>query len=340
MSSMILSFYLGNNSEIMKQKADASIFTIADGIVQHLLVNNLFKGKFLNIVGEEDSSVNLVTKPYTVDDLIVPECYYGLIDQVNANVQQLSSSLDGDNYRDLTVFVDPIDGTKEFSTGLGEQCSVCIGFSDLSGHAVAGLVYRPIPQPNTWAAGAQSENFFESELDLSAEPNKSGFLTSNGSISPFLKLLMAEMNYDRVPSGGAGNKVLMLLEGKGSCYIQDRGVSRWDTCAAEAVVDAYGGLLRKLSTVGTTPGTDSWGRYCYLQTAQNLDFVPGLASLTPYNTADKSFLAGGLARAMDVTAVKPYANLCGLVALSNAAQLEAVNDAVRRVSESQPPSYD
>ena len=37
--------------------------------------------------------------------------------------------------------------------------------------------------------------------------------------------------------------MLMLLENKGGVYIQDRGLSRWDTCAAQAVIEAYGGSL-------------------------------------------------------------------------------------------------
>jgi fructose-1,6-bisphosphatase/inositol monophosphatase family enzyme len=79
---------------------------------------------------------------------------------------------------------------------------------------------------------------------------------------------MEELTFDRVPSGGAGNKMLMLLEvcvcvctltrschararaqqRKAAAYIQDRGVSRWDTCAAQAVLEATGGVLCKLST--------------------------------------------------------------------------------------------
>jgi hypothetical protein len=57
--------------------------------------------------------------------------------------------------------------------------------------------------------------------------------------SPFIESLITTLNCERVKSGGAGNKVLMLLEGKGLCYIQDRGVSRWDTCAAQAVLEVY-----------------------------------------------------------------------------------------------------
>lgn len=56
-----------------KLKADNSAFTLADGLVQHLLVNHLFHGsKFKDVVGEEDeSNVNILTKPFTVDDLQV-----------------------------------------------------------------------------------------------------------------------------------------------------------------------------------------------------------------------------------------------------------------------------
>lgn len=41
---------------------------------------------------------------------------------------------------------------------------------------------------------------------------------------------MKELGYERVPSGGAGNKMLMLLEGRGSAYIQDRYVLSNGSC--------------------------------------------------------------------------------------------------------------
>ena len=35
-------------------------------------------------------------------------------------------------YAGLVCFVDPIDGTREFCTGKGEQCSICIGFAEIA----------------------------------------------------------------------------------------------------------------------------------------------------------------------------------------------------------------
>ena len=57
--------------------------------------------------------------------------------------------------------------------------------------------------------------------------NNNTFASPLLGISPFIVALIKELSFDRVPSGGAGNKMLMLLEGKGAAYIQDRGVSRW-----------------------------------------------------------------------------------------------------------------
>jgi 3'-phosphoadenosine 5'-phosphosulfate (PAPS) 3'-phosphatase len=229
LSPMVNAFYQTINSETSKHKADASFFTIADGIVQFLLVNHLFtNSKFANIVGEEDeNNVQINTSPFTVDDLTVPTEFNHLIEQARNTLTELSTHLNEHDYKDLTVFIDPIDGTREFSTGLGEQCSICIGFADSAGKPVAGLVYRPITKPETYSMGALEEGFVEENLDIPSTPNHTGFLTSNGGVSPFLVQLMSKLGYQRVPSGGAGNKMLMLLEGKGGAYIQDRGVSRW-----------------------------------------------------------------------------------------------------------------
>jgi hypothetical protein len=154
---------------------------------------------------------------------------------------------------------------------------------------------------------------------------------------------MEEMGFERVPSGGAGNKMLMLLEGKGGCYIQDRGVSRWDTCGAQAVIEAHGGHLCKLSSFIMKDG--ALESYTYLKSTSNLDFVPGLAALTPYNTVDKSLVKKGeVSMADSVEKVKVYSNLCGLFALArenvDAESLGKIQSAILKVQAVAPASYD
>eukprot|EP01038_Epipyxis_sp_PR26KG_P015283 gene15283-20587_t len=316
---LVVAFYSAlNSSDTTKLKADASVFTIADGLVQHLLMQHLFVNKFAAIVGEEDGSViNIITAPYKVEDLTIPNEFISLVDSVKAEIVNLSTQIDENLYKEITVFIDPIDGTREFSTALGEQCSICIGFADANGLPIAGVVYRPITQPPTFAAGAKSENYYRERLNNASEMKMNGFLTSNGGISPFIEQLIKELNFVRVPSGGAGNKMLMLLEGKGSAYIQDRGVSRWDTCGAQAVIESRGGILTKMHPFMSE--NKSLKSYTYLQSLTNLDFIPGLASLTPYNAAPatkKLIKKGDPPRTVDdVNEVAPYSNLCGLLAL-------------------------
>ena len=168
-------------------------------------------------------------------------------------------------------------------------------------------------------------------------------LTTNGSISPFVEALIEELGLERVRSGGAGNKMLILLasslasaeDGGGSClYIQDRGVSRWDTCAAEAILRAFGGDLVKLEP-------DEEPHYTYLETDCNLDFVPGLATCTKYNSRTNDALGE---RVNDVESFKPYSNLCGMIAFGKEFNTDdgrrTLRDAIRKASKRVPPSYD
>eukprot|EP01036_Dinobryon_divergens_P024158 gene24158-32575_t len=198
-----------------KLKSDATFFSIADGIVQHLLVEHLFAGnKFGQIVGEEDeTNVNIVNKPYTVDELVVPEEFEVLVEQTLLKIKQLSNRIDPLAYKGITIFVDPIDGTREFATGKGEFCSILIGYNNMIGEPVAGLIYRPLTNPPTWAAGAKSENCVMGYLDLAKVPNHSGVLVTDG-------------------------------QGKAGAYIRDTGgFAKWDTSGPQAVLEAYGGVL-------------------------------------------------------------------------------------------------
>lgn len=108
-----------------------------------MFIEYLFAGnKFAAIVGEEDDSVvNILetrkfrrTLPlyilrddifctsyilhmnlpvfvsaFTVDDLVVPDEFEELVTETLRKVQALSSRIDANAYKDLTVFVDPID---------------------------------------------------------------------------------------------------------------------------------------------------------------------------------------------------------------------------------------
>jgi len=88
-----------------KLKSDATFFSIADGIVQHLMVEYLFAGdKFGQIVGEEDETdVNIRMKPFHVDELIVPEEFEDMVSAIRLQIQNLAKKIDSNSYKGLTI---------------------------------------------------------------------------------------------------------------------------------------------------------------------------------------------------------------------------------------------
>jgi len=325
-----------------KLKSDATYFTIADGIVQHMFINHLFAGnKFAQIVGEEDESViNILEKPYSVDDLVVPDEFNAIIAATLKEIDQLSSRIDPNAYSTMTVFVDPIDGTREFATAQGEYVTILIGYNDAVGHPAAGIMYRPLTTPVTWAAGAAAEDVVMGNLDMADPPVPNGMLITDGQVSPFIVDLIDELGYERVRSVASGNRAMMLLEGKGGAYIRDTGgFAKWDTSAPTAVLEAYGGTMSKLPPFLED---ETLTTYTHLKALKNLDFVPGQSTLTLSNCKDKSaFVKGSEITVSDVGMIKEYSCMQGLVAVDKAAMgdLPKIREAMIEVQKEHLPTF-
>eukprot|EP00984_Skeletonema_dohrnii_P026738 scaffold16134_cov144-Skeletonema_dohrnii-CCMP3373.AAC.1 len=347
-------------------KSDATFFTIADGIVQHMFIEYLFAGdKFAEIVGEEDDSVvNILETPFTVDDLVVPDEFEELVTETLTKVQALSSRIDANAYKDLTVFVDPIDGTREFATGKGDKVTILVGYNDPAGHPQAGIIYRPLTSPNYWASGAKSEGFKDGVLDTPDEINSKGLLITDGKVSPFIMSTIENSGMNMVPSLASGNRVLMLVEGKVSlthdmlwnvirsqlilsplsagAYIRDTGgFAKWDTSGPQAVLEAHGGVMAKLPEFLVDKSMVS---YTHLKTPLNLDFCKMSVGLTLSNAKDKAMFIPGLDSIVkDVHLVKEYSCLQGLVALAptkmEAFYLNAIHSAMNNIKKKSPPTY-
>jgi len=325
-------------------KSDATFFTIADGIVQHMFIEYLFAGdKFADIVGEEDDSVvNILETPFTVDNLVVPEEFEELVIETLGKVQALSSRIDSEAYKHMTVFVDPIDGTREFATGKGDKVTILVGYNDAEGIPQAGIIYRPLTTPHYWASGAKSEDFKDGVLDTPDEQNPKGLLITDGKVSPFIRSTIENSGMNMVPSLASGNRVLMLVEGKAGAYIRDTGgFAKWDTSGPQAVLEAHGGVMAKLPEFLDNKDMIS---YTHLKTAINLDFCKRSVGLTLSNARDKSMFIPGLDSIVtDVHLVKDYSCVQGLIALAptkmEAFYLNAIHSAMNNIRKDTPPMY-
>ena len=225
-----------------------------------------------------------MTAPFYVDELEVPEEFNPLISETLEKMKALASRIDSESFKDITVFVDPIDGTREFATGKGECVTILLGYNDEKGIPCAGIVYRPLTEPVTWAAGAKSESYAIGNLDEPEEKNLNGLLITDGKVSKWLDELIKVGGFNKVPSLASGNRAMMLIEGKAGGYIRDTGgFAKWDTSGPQAVIDAFGGTMSKLPNFIRDGSLES---YTHLKTVYNLDCEAGKVHLSLSNAKE------------------------------------------------------
>lgn len=167
----------------------------------------------------------------------------------------------------LTVFVDPVDGTREFVEGRLGAVQCLIGVA-CRGRAVAGAVGLPFPDGSlehetsvVWGAARPGRAAGESgvagatrapppPLNGGCEPSAAGAgATCVTGDSANASLAAARRVADcatHAVIGGAGNKILAVAEGRAEIALMHFGTSLWDTCAPEAVLRARGGKVTDL----------------------------------------------------------------------------------------------
>ncbi|THD25290.1 Bisphosphate nucleotidase 1 [Fasciola hepatica] len=176
---------------------------------------------------------------------------------------------------DMVVWVDPLDGTKEFTEGLVEYVTILIGVA-VGGKPVAGVIAQPFYSPDKKQLGDPAAvgstvtrviwgldglGVFgikpkkpASDLPYPLNPNAVKgdhphviVTTRSHATSKLASAIESCSPTEILRVGGCGYKVLMLIEGSGHLYLfPSAGAKRWDTCAPEAVLTAAGGALTDL----------------------------------------------------------------------------------------------
>lgn len=146
---------------------------------------------------------------------------------------------------DIVVYVDPVDGTREFVEGRLRSCQSLVGVA-VRGVAVAGAIGLPFPMGNLSGdtsvvyglvgAGTGTHGAVRRHPKRGAARP---LVAAGDSTHPALRRAV-EVALDGdgsfVLRGGAGNKALAAAEGDVDCAIMHTFGGPWDTCAPEAVV--------------------------------------------------------------------------------------------------------
>jgi 3'(2'), 5'-bisphosphate nucleotidase len=148
-------------------------------------------------------------------------------------------------------FVDPLDGTREFSEGLPEF-AVMIGLA-VGGRAQLGALAMPA-LGLTLAARVGASAFVAEDarrgLTVSnvSEPSEATLYVSRSHRPSLVDSVIERLGIKRVvASGSVGVKIARLVLGQGDVYVHDGGGAKlWDTCGPEAVLTAAGGRFSDL----------------------------------------------------------------------------------------------
>ncbi|XP_044746670.1 3'(2'),5'-bisphosphate nucleotidase 1 [Coccinella septempunctata] len=225
------------------EKGKNDLQTEADRSAQRCIIASLSQQfPSLTIIGEEEPSHCEVPSDWIVTDL----------DQEILSKRCPNEYLEVSD-KDVVVWVDPLDGTSEYAQGLLDHVTVLVGVS-VKGKAVGGVIHQPYHnyqiQKDTngrtiWGLVGLGVGGFE---PASPPSNKFIVTTTRSHSDGIVQKALDALNPDEILRvGGAGHKVMLLIEGKAHAYVfASKGCKKWDTCAPEAVLTACGGKLTNI----------------------------------------------------------------------------------------------
>ncbi|XP_025103656.1 3'(2'),5'-bisphosphate nucleotidase 1-like isoform X3 [Pomacea canaliculata] len=162
---------------------------------------------------------------------------------------------------DIVIWVDPLDGTAEYTqalqlneSGLLDHVTVLIGVA-VNGVATGGIINQPY---HNYQAGPDAKlgrciwglvGLGSFGFERQKPPEGENIITTTRSHSnrAVTEAVEACQPSSVLRVGGAGHKVLLLIEGKVHAYVfASKGCKKWDTCSPEAILHAAGGRLTDL----------------------------------------------------------------------------------------------
>ncbi|KAF5272737.1 hypothetical protein FQA39_LY07764 [Lamprigera yunnana] len=146
------------------------------------------------------------------------------------------------NEEDVTVWIDPLDATQEYTEKLYKYVTtmVCVA---INGAPIIGIVHKPFFKNTSWAWVGQGSSFASLKLP---EGEKLKFIISrshSGTVKELINNKFREKGVEIEPAGGAGYKVLELVYGNANAYVHITAIKKWDICAGNAILHALGGKM-------------------------------------------------------------------------------------------------
>jgi myo-inositol-1(or 4)-monophosphatase len=142
--------------------------------------------------------------------------------------------------------VDPIDGTREFISGIPEWC-ISVGFVE-DGHAVAGGVCNPVTGELFLGALGGGVRLNGASVCVSRRQNLEGalVLASRSEVTRGEWDSIKDAPFVTRPTGSVAYKLALVASGRADATWTRSTKHEWDIAAGTALVEAAGGIVRNL----------------------------------------------------------------------------------------------
>lgn len=148
---------------------------------------------------------------------------------------------------DITVWVDPLDATKEYTEDLLQYVTtmVCVA---VKGKPVIGIIHQPFTKNTFWAwvGHSISPNLYVASKQEREKPIIIVSQSHAGKVKDVAVSAFGE-GTEVISAGGAGYKTLQVIQGNASAYIHITLIKKWDICAGNAILNAIGGRMTTLA---------------------------------------------------------------------------------------------
>ncbi len=165
------------------------------------------------------------------------------------------ASFEGFHEAARVLFVDPLDGTREFIQRIAEF-AVMIGLVE-GQRAVAGVVYAPVSGViwtgavglGAWQIDSKARSRVPVHVSATDELTLARIIVSRSHRSARLERALVSLGPRETRfMGSAGLKGAQVAAGLADAYLDTgTGTKRWDVCAIDAVVTAAGGRVSDLT---------------------------------------------------------------------------------------------
>lgn len=245
----IRSIYDTHNFKILnKAGIDAGkseVLTKADLISNHLMIGFLRRFPLLRVFTEEKAE-------YLTDD---EANKYRLGKYENwINLQKILNKFPSRRISTnrLSIWIDPLDATQEFTEGLTKYVSVMACLA-IDGQPYFGVIQKPFLNETVFGMvgyGIADDKGMILEKPKIESPKRIVISRSHtGSVSELINKTFATNDFVVNRAGGSGYKILELVRGSADLYLHTTSIKKWDVCAGDAIIRSMGfnGLILDLT---------------------------------------------------------------------------------------------